>query len=57
MPEVFTIILDETQSGFYNPGSVVSGKILLTLSEPLKTRGIRLKFKAEEKTSWEIGSG
>jgi hypothetical protein len=50
MPTAFAIQFDPGHENGYLPGSWISGRVVLTLSKPLRTRGLRLKFKGYEFT-------
>ncbi|XP_070543750.1 arrestin domain-containing protein 3-like [Ptychodera flava] len=41
----------------YNPGEVVSGYVLIELSEPMKCRGVRIKFEGEAYVNWIESEG
>jgi hypothetical protein len=56
MPTAFAIQFDPGHENGYLPGSWISGRVFLILSKPLRTRGLRLKFKGYEYTHWTTGS-
>ena len=56
MPDAFAILFDSNNGNVYNPGSWISGRVVLSLSKPQKTRGLRLKFQGYEHTLWTTTS-
>ena len=57
MPDAFAILFDSNNGNGYLPGSWISGRVVLTLRKPQKTRGLRLKFQGYEHTRFTTGSG
>ena len=57
MPTAFAIQFDPGHENGYLPGSWISGRVVLTLSKHLRTRGLRLKFNGYEKTNWVSRNG